>query len=273
MTAQGKDSNAGYGEIQRQIMLYRAQDGTEGNNLTLDFMITDASCPFLTIASPRQDALPRVGTLSHREYGISMNTRFEDALNQFDAYNQADPNAFIWNEKSYPREAFLAQQLHSWVLKLCPDANEALILASRCQHIGRWEMARDSFPEGRTGYLKWRRELMHHHAHKAGEILRAVGYDPETIARVQTIVQKIGVKKDSDVQTMENALCLVFLQYQYEAFHSKNAAKIVDILAQSLMKMDAAGHGFALALDYTPTGRHYVDLAVAQLDQRKTPAA
>src|SRR5690606_16557599 len=117
------------------------------------------------------------------------------------------------------QEYFLALALYNWILKLAPDASEELLLASRCQHIGRWESARTNYPAGREGYLAWRRDLAFHHATKAEEILSRVGYGEEQIALVRRIILKKKLKVDREVQTMENALCLVFLEFQYEDFH------------------------------------------------------
>lgn len=192
-----------------------------------------------------------------------MNDRLQQTLLRFDQYNGADPNLFTWQGETCPQELFLAQKLHDWVLKLAPAASEPLVLASRCQHIGRWEITRSSYPEGRIGYLTWRKALMRHHAGIAEGIMRETGYDDDAIARVTTIVMKQGIKQDPDVQTMENALCLVFLQFQYEAFHPAHGEKIVDILKKSLLKMDAAGHQWALTLPYSATGMAYLQQALA----------
>lgn len=194
-----------------------------------------------------------------------MNTslRLKQAFDAFDAINQLDPNVFVWEEKTWPREYFLSLKLHEWVARLKPDASEALLLASRCQHLGRWEIPRNHYPDGRIGYLTWRKELSRYHAQKATEILVGLGYEAEMIDSVQAIVLKRGIKQDPDAQVMENALCLVFLQFQYEAFRQEHASKIVDVLRKSLLKMDAAGHQYALALPYTPEGRAAIDEALA----------
>lgn len=92
-----------------------------------------------------------------------------------------------------------------------------------------------------------------------------MGYEAELIDSVQAIVLKRGIKQDPDAQVMENALCLVFLQFQYEAFRQEHATKIIDVLHKSLLKMDAAGHQYALALSYTPEGRAAIDEALMKL--------
>lgn len=192
--------------------------------------------------------------------------KLANAFTKFDAYNQKDPNSIVWEGETYPREYFLALKLHEWVLKIKPEASEALLLASRSQHIGRWEIPRDSYAPGREPYLKWRRDLAHYHAQLAGEMLKEAGYDEQEISRVQEIILKKKIKVDSDVQTMENALCLVFLAFQYEEFYPlHDQEKVVNILRKSLLKMDQTGHQFALTLDYSPTGLSYIKEALSQL--------
>src|SRR5439155_8011942 len=129
--------------------------------------------------------------------------KFEAALRRFDEENSRDPN----REDGQPRELLYARRLEQWVLKLCPNADEALRLAARCQHICRWEIPRDSYPMTRPGYLKWRADLKKFHAQKAGEILRETGYDDETIRRVQDLNLKKHFPGDAEARVLEDALC------------------------------------------------------------------
>lgn len=190
------------------------------------------------------------------------------AFQLFDDYNSLDPRIFEWEEEQYPQEYFFTVKLYDWVLKLNPDAGEELLLASRSQHIGRWEIPRESYPEGRDAYLKWRKDLAQHHATITSGLMHKAGYGDEQIERVTQIILKKRIKVDADVQTIENALCLVFLEFQYEDFRKKYADdtdKIVNILYKSLLKMDAHGHGFALQLNYTPGGLETVKLALQKM--------
>jgi hypothetical protein len=190
-------------------------------------------------------------------------SKLQHAFEHFDNYNKTDPTIFEWEGTSYPQEYFLAIKLYDWVLKLDPDAGEELLLASRCQHIGRWEIPRDSYPEGREAYLRWRSDLAKYHAEVATAILQDAGYDEQQIARVRQILLKQKIKVDADVQTMENALCLVFLEFQYEDFFPKHEQdKLVNILKRSLLKMDAHGHKFALSLNYSIKGLYYINEAL-----------
>ncbi|MFD2594870.1 DUF4202 domain-containing protein [Sphingobacterium griseoflavum] len=194
-----------------------------------------------------------------------MSEKLQQAFERFDAYNKNDPNRFTWKGQDYPQEYFLALKLHEWVRKLDPQASQQLLLASRSQHIGRWESPRKNYPMDRSGYLLWRKELAQHHATTAGKILRELGYDETTMLATQQIILKRKIKVEADVQTMENALCLVFLQFQYADFFPKHEDKIVDILRKSLLKMDAHGHQFALQLPYSEAGLAHIQAALALL--------
>lgn len=195
-------------------------------------------------------------------------SRLNKAFELFDAYNKQDPRSFTWEGVSAPQEYFFALKLYEWVLKLDANADEELLLASRCQHIGRWEIPREDYPEGRDPYLKWRKHLAQHHAAVAARLMTEAGYGEETIDRVKQIILKQRIKVDPDVQTMENALCLVFLQLQYEEFRKKyedEPGKIINILRKSLLKMDGNGHRLALTLPYAADGFNLIREALDSL--------
>jgi hypothetical protein len=194
-------------------------------------------------------------------------SKLNAAFEQFDSYNKKDPNAITWDNITYPQEYFLALKLYEWVVKLAPGASEELLLASRCQHIGRWEIPRNTYPDGREGYLKWRRDLALYHADKSASIMKAVGYNEEQISRVKQIILKQKIKVDAEVQVMENALCLVFLQFQYEDFCLKHSEeKVINILRKSLLKMDAHGHQFALSLNFSEKGLFCINEALKKIN-------
>ncbi|HLU02586.1 MAG TPA: DUF4202 domain-containing protein [Advenella sp.] len=196
---------------------------------------------------------------------MTSSSRLDQAYSAFDAVNRTDPGVFTWQGENWPRELFLAIKRTEWIRKLAPDASEALLLAARCQHIGRWQIPRREYPEGRIGYLAWRKALARHHAEMASGILGDLQYDDQTIERVTAIILKRGIKQDADVQVMENALCLVFLQYQFESFRQENDEKIVGIIQKSLLKMDEAGRQQALTLDYSPAGLAVINEALSGL--------
>ena len=177
--------------------------------------------------------------------------KFAAALRRFDEENSHDPNLESFGGAQHPRELLYAQRLTGWVLRLAPDASEALRLAARCQHICRWQSPRDAYPMTRAGYLKWRADLKKFHAEKSGAILRDVGYDDETIQRVQDLNLKKHFPADAETRTLEDALCLVFLEFQFADLAAKTAEdKTINALQKSWGKMTEAARAEALKLNY-----------------------
>ena len=173
--------------------------------------------------------------------------RFEAALRRFDEENSRDPN----REGSRPRELLYAERLTRWVLRLAPDASEVLRLAARCQHICRWQSPRENYPMTKPGYLKWRADLKKFHAEKSGAILREVGYGDETIRRVQDLNLKKNFPADADCRVLEDALCLVFLEFQFTALAAKSDdEKMINALRKSWEKMTEAARAEALKLKF-----------------------
>ncbi|MCP5537348.1 MAG: DUF4202 domain-containing protein [Akkermansiaceae bacterium] len=192
------------------------------------------------------------------------NTLLQQAYARFDAANAQDPNAVIVNGVEQPKELVFAKRLTEAVLTLDPGASEELRLASRCQHIYRWKVPRSTQPMGRAGYLKWRAGLKKFHAEKSAEILREVGYDDDTIARVQELNLKNNLKSDPDCQTLEDALCLVFLEHQFDLLieHTEEG-KMINIVRKTWSKMSARGQEKAAQLEYSERAAAVLEKALA----------
>ena len=190
--------------------------------------------------------------------------RLRAALARFDRANADDPNRELVDGAEQPRELVYARRMTAMLERFAPDAPEAVRLAVRCQHIRRWTVPRDTYPEGRDGYRRWRTDLARFHAETAGTILREVGYGEDTIARVGALLRKERLKADPQVQLLEDVACLVFLQHYLPAFAAQHDdAKVVDILGKTWRKMSARGRAAALALELEPRVRALVSRAVA----------
>ena len=164
--------------------------------------------------------------------------RFDRAIAAIDAANADDPNTIVVRGESRPKELAHAEMVSDWVVALRPDASEALRLAARAHHLRRWSVPRASYPTGRAGYLRWRRQLHEQHAREVGELLASVGYDNAAIGRVQDLVRKRGLGKDAEVQTLEDALCLVFLETQFHDLAARLDAETLDgVVDKTLKKM------------------------------------
>jgi uncharacterized protein DUF4202 len=182
--------------------------------------------------------------------------RFDAAIEAIDAANRDDPNTIVVDGAELPKELAHAEMVTEWVRRLDPHASEPLLLAARAHHLRRWSIPRASYPTGRKGYLKWRKTLHEQHAHDVAEILQQVGYDDTTTARVQELVRKRGLGKDPEVQTLEDALCLVFIQTQLRDLAARLDPKTLPgVIDKTKKKMSDEAIAFALELDLTPDER------------------
>jgi hypothetical protein len=187
-------------------------------------------------------------------------SRLDQAFCRFDEANAHDPNTEMVNGQSLPKELVYGQRMSVRLAAFRPDAPETVKLAARAQHIRRWEVPRESYPDGRAGYLKWRTDLYKRHGVIAGEIMREVGYDDETIARVQELLRKRGLKTDPQAQIMEDVACLVFLEHYFHDFAQKHdEEKLKEIVQKTWRKMTERARKAALQIDHAPQ-----DLALIQ---------
>ncbi|MBV8160137.1 MAG: DUF4202 domain-containing protein [Acidimicrobiia bacterium] len=190
--------------------------------------------------------------------------RFEGAVAAIDAANADDPHEITVAGERRPKELAHAELATAWVQRLQPDANEALLLAARAHHLRRWTVPRTDYPAGRSGYLRWRRTLQQQHAVDVARILADQGYGDDTVARVQAIVQKRRLASDPEVQTFEDALCLVFLETQLDELGARlDEAKSLEVLRKTLDKMSDRAIALALELDLSDGGRRLVTAAAA----------
>ena len=192
-----------------------------------------------------------------------MSTRLEAALARIDRANAADPRVETSAEGEVPEALLYGRRMSARLERFAPDASEALKLAARAQHIERWRIPRGDYPEGRKGYLAWRRRLYDFHAERARDLLEEVGYPEEVRARVATLVKKKGLGRDPEAQCLEDVVCLVFLEHYFAAFAAKHPdEKVIDILRKTWAKMSAEGREAALALPLGPE-RALIERALA----------
>lgn len=185
------------------------------------------------------------------------------ALEAFDRANAADPNCETVDGVARPKELLYGRRMSDWLERLYPEATPALRLAVRCQHIERWQVPRKTYPEGRVGYLTWRRDLKALHAKRAGEILEGLGFDGATIQRVCGLVNKENLRQDPDAQALEDVACLVFLAHYFADFAAgHDDDKVVEILRKTWRKMSETGREAALALPLGPTEARLVAQAL-----------
>jgi hypothetical protein len=191
-------------------------------------------------------------------------TRFETAIALIDKANSEDINTYEVSGINYPKELLYSQRMTRKLLQFEPNASKALQIAARAQHICRWKIARDEYPIDRLGYLKWRETLKRMHGDLTTDILKQVGYDDQFTDRVKAIILKKLIKKNEESQSLEDTICLVFLDYYFEEFATKhNEEKIIDILKKTWIKMSDKGHEAALKLTFSEKSLALVKEAIS----------
>lgn len=179
--------------------------------------------------------------------------RLATAIASIDAANARDPNAIEVGGQREPAELVYGRRMSDALSRIAPDASVHLKLAARGQHIERWTSPRKSYPEGRAGYLQWRQDLKAFHARRLGEIMQAAGYGDDDIARVGALVRKERLKRDPEAQTLEDVVCVVFLEHYVGEFMLKtDDDKLARILAKTWGKMSPQGHEHAQRLALPP---------------------
>jgi hypothetical protein len=189
----------------------------------------------------------------------------DEAFAAIDAANADDPDTIVVRGERRPKEQAHAELAVEWVRHLVDDPSDALLLAARAHHVRRWEIPRADEPDGRAGYLRWKRRLQQHHADVVGRVLDGIA-EPATIERVQAIVQKERLRSDPEVQALEDALCLVFVETQFGALTDQlGDDHMVEVVVKTLRKMSPDGRQAALGLSLDDDALRIVGRALEAL--------
>ena len=193
----------------------------------------------------------------------------EDSRAAIDAANATDSRT----HDGVPLALAQGRLAEAWVERLEPDASDALRLAARAHHLRRWALPRSDYPEGRAGYLRWRRAQRDRHARDLAVILDGAGVDASASARAVQIVAKQGLGTDAEVQTFEDAVSLTFLETELHSVLDRldDDTKAADIVAKTLAKMSPVGRDQAVAVAATLDERsqQIVGEAIAAFTQRR----
>jgi hypothetical protein len=178
-------------------------------------------------------------------------TTFDKALALIDAANSEDPNRVTAEGKDWPKELLYSRRMTDMLQRFAPEADAAVQLAIRAQHIQRWKSPRDAYPMDRIGYLQWRKDLYKIQAQTAADLLAEAGCDEDVIERVKTAVAKKGIKENPDTQLLEDVTDLVFLEHYLLEFAGKHPdydeEKWLDIIRKTWKKMSDRAQQFALS--------------------------
>ena len=190
--------------------------------------------------------------------------RFRTAVAAIDEVNRQDPTQVELAGTDRPEAEVHAEQMTAWVLRLDPGADESQLLAARAHHLRRWALPRHTYPEGRSGYLRWRTDLKRRQADDAAALLADAGYAEAEIDPVVRIMRKEGLGREPAVQVHEDALCLVFVTFQFADLARRlGHDHMVEVVRKTLGKMSDRAVGEVLALELDPDDRAVIDAAAA----------
>jgi hypothetical protein len=172
----------------------------------------------------------------------SLSGSYSDATAAIDSANEADPTSVAARGIELPLALAHGRLAAEWVSVLHPDADELLLLAARAHHLRRWELPRSSYPEGRSGYIAWKRDQRQRHAVDVGALLAATGYLPAEIERVQALVRRDRLATDPGAQAVEDAACLVFIETQLaDVARRLDRELLIGVLRKTARKLSPAG--------------------------------
>lgn len=189
---------------------------------------------------------------------------FEQVISAIDQLNREDPNQQDCHGQAWPKELLYSERMTRQLDAFAPDAGELLHIAARAQHVRRWAIPRSHYSMDRAGYQRWRSELAQYHADITTGLMAEAGYGEAEQARVRELLLKKRLKQDEGVQTLEDVICLVFLQFYLEDFAARHEEdKVVDIIGKTWRKMSEKGHQAALALPLPAAMQALVGRALA----------
>jgi hypothetical protein len=168
-----------------------------------------------------------------------LSPRYAAAVEAIDAANSADPTSVEVRGHSVPLALAHGQLAAEWIGQLVVEPDDSLLLAARAHHLRRWEVSRDSYPAGRPGYLRWRRDQKARHAADVAGILQTCGYEAAEIERVQRLVRRESVP---GAQAVEDAACLVFIETQLGSMATRmDHQLLIEVIQKTARKMSQSG--------------------------------
>ena len=176
---------------------------------------------------------------------------YEVARALIDAANSVDPNQVTVDGKEWPKELLYSERMSDMLERYNPDADVAMKLAIRAQHIERWKSPRNAYPMDRIGYLKWRKDLYKIQANRAAELMLQAGFGEADTERARNAVAKKNIKGNPDTQLLEDVTDLVFMEHYMLEFVGKHPdyteEKWIEIIQKTWNKMSDNAHQFALS--------------------------
>ncbi|MCE9621502.1 MAG: DUF4202 domain-containing protein [Actinomycetia bacterium] len=184
---------------------------------------------------------------------MSSDADLQAAYEAIDAVNAADPNVLEWHGQSVPRALLQGQRATTWLPRVADMPSSALSIAARAHHLARWQIARASYPDGRAGYLRWRKASKAASAELLVTTLAPLGVATAALNRAVDLIQRVGLGADPEAQAVEDVACLVFLETDYVALLQRlGGDATAGAVRKTLKKMSPTAIG--LGVEATPIG-------------------
>lgn len=193
----------------------------------------------------------------------------DQTLAALDALHAEDPRRVEVNGEPVPQELWHAGRMSAWLERLHEHPDELMRLAVRGQHLQRWQVPRTDYPEGRVGYLTWRRDQGQRAGETTARLMQEAGYAEEDAEAVSRMIRKQGLGRDEGAQAVEDCACLVFLENYFGDFSKQiDHDHLIRIVQMTWKKMSPRAHELALGLPMTAEARGLVEEALAGLGDR-----
>lgn len=189
--------------------------------------------------------------------GIDLDRIYE----KIDQENAQDPT--LDPDTGLPAALLYGRRMTECLEEFHPQASTELKVAIRAQHIRRFDVPRQSFPEGRPGYLAWRSHLLNYQAATLQNLLCTLELGEAFTERAVALVKKENIR-EGEGQVLEDVACLVFLKhYMAEFARTEPEDRLLQILRKTARRMSAAGRQAALSLSLPEEGSDLLRRALA----------
>lgn len=139
-------------------------------------------------------------------------------------------------------------------VSLGPGQQDALSEHEYCLEVEKWVIRLRGGEEALSPALRVAVRAQNFQGQRLRELLRRQGIEKNIADRACRLVAKdLPLKTDPDMQTLEDATCLVFLQRELESLQQgKDEAKLIDIIGKTWKKMSPEAQALAIEFDYSP---------------------
>ena len=176
--------------------------------------------------------------------------------------HEMDPVIELYDGKEFPSESLYSQRMLQMLNSFDFNCGELIKIAVQCQHLRRWDIARQVYSADKKGYHQWRRAVMLHQLSQMNNILDCQHVDASEINKIHDMLLNQGNKLYAEAQIIQDVACLVFLKWYFEPFAQKHEKeKIVDILKKTMRKMSEKALETSGKLGLSDNTRQYISLA------------